>query len=218
MIKVIGGLAVVAVCISAIGAALMGGAVVYARTMTAPDEEIAGFLRELESCPPEPCLMGIQPSVTTTDEVDALFRRNVWVEQFFYTRGMAVGSGMIRWTWSGAQPGFIDARIDGTMWIEDGRVLWIEIPTRVRMGEMWFIYPPERGAAFTTSAAPPRLIYWGLSVDNILQLRLIVTCPSRVGQLWNTTVLFRVGALESALMNANTPLRAFSPRLRCPYL
>jgi hypothetical protein len=177
---------------------------------------VRDFVNKMESCAPQFCMMNLQPGVTSTTQAGIILNGNRWVRAFRYFRGMALGSGMITWSWSGEQPAYINGDRDGTLWIEDDRVYYVEIPSRINFADLYFIEPPERGAAFTSSAVPPRMIYWGLAHTDGLQMRAEITCPARVLQFWNAPLVIRIGTMDSALRNADISLNNFSPVLECP--
>lgn len=139
---------------------------------------------------PAPCLLGIQPGVTDLTTVETLLEAHPWIGVIRYARGMAMNSGFLLWTWSGAQPAFIDGGVDGKLWIQNGRVQWLEVATRYRFGDLWLINSPQNGRIYPQSVEP-RQVSQQLDYDRIVA-RSEAPCPLSPETFWRARLVFRL--------------------------
>lgn len=79
-----------------------------------------------------PCFMGILVGVTVRDEALAVLAAHPWVDE------ISESGTVISWSWSGAQPGLIDASQDGLISLSsNGRTRQMRILTRMEFGDVW---------------------------------------------------------------------------------
>jgi hypothetical protein len=132
--------------------------------------------------------MDIQPGVTNLRAAHVTLQAHPWIGRVLYRSGMALDSGLLSWTWSGAQPAFINDGIEGKVWIQDGRVEELIIATRFSFGDLWLTQPPLNGRVFSASVSPPRVHHradYGLT-----EAHTDVACPLRPQSFWKAPVTF----------------------------
>ena len=146
--------------------------------------------------------------VTDLPALQAILDNHPWVEHYRLARGMALDSGFLAWTWSGAQPTFIDGRIDGKLWLEDAHVQWLEVATRFSFGDLWLMQRPDGGHTATVSV-DPRRIYHEAGFGQMIA-RTEIVCPLQPTSFWVAPVVLR------ALDGSATPPYARYALPNCP--
>jgi hypothetical protein len=122
-------LKVIVVC-----SAMLTFAVLLIRAQPLDNHDLRAFMAAPDTCP-APCFMGIRPGVTTEAEALALLENHEWVRAISppLTRSFVT----IRWTWSGAQPAFIDPASPGVIRLfSDRRVSTIQVSTHIPLEQM----------------------------------------------------------------------------------
>ena len=139
--------------------------------------------------------MGIRPGVSTISEATAALDAHPWIADYRVNRTVALESGYMFWTWSGAQPDAIDGNSEGLIWFEDRRVIWLQVTTRVPFGALWREYGPPSSASswhveLTSEQAFHRAHYQAYD----LLVEFDVLCPTHVQPYWSAPVRLRFGA------------------------
>lgn len=121
-----------------------------------PDDD--SDLRSLlmpEGCP-APCLMGIRPGVTTSQEAVAILEAHDWVGEidYRYYDPQRLHSNLLSWHWSGRQPAVIDASRAGSIelaeWGGSGiqKVAEMSIATHITFAELVLAAGPPTASWF----------------------------------------------------------------------
>jgi hypothetical protein len=169
----------------ALGFALLIAIIVAQRS---DDSNLRQFLLPPDGCP-IPCWQGIRPGVTRWDEANQLLKSHPWVQLVVYYPGMDSNSGLITWTWSEAHPVDINANRVGTLWVENGVVKAIDIPTTIPFGQIWLLLQrPEQGIILTTSVQPRRVEHHAAYLSGTLELTSSALCPLEPSTFWQATV------------------------------
>jgi hypothetical protein len=146
---------------------------------------------------------GIQPGLTTLRQIRTIIPNHPWMHTTRFSRGMENGSGYLQWTWSGQQPSHIDARRQGSMWIQGGRVQWIDIATTIPYGDVWLSLPPPMDTtAFPVASRPPRAQYYAHYLEGTIRLRTEVDCPLHPAVFWTAPVIVRMQAGAQTIASA----------------
>ena len=133
------------------------------------------------------CFMGIYPGLTTIEQAVALLRAHPWVG--------AVDAHLayqVSWTWSGAQPAFIDASVPGTIMERTyAYVTLIRFNTLYNYGDVWLqLGAPEEGYALRQPGGMLHGIYYPRHA--LLAINLL-PCPARIVDFWRTPVAIQLG-------------------------
>ena len=180
-----------------LAAAVLGvGAI---RTLAHDSVDLRGLLRCETGA--ETCLMGIVPGETSADAVIAHLHQHAWVDQFQRRRGMDMDSGLILWTWSGAQPAAINPQVDGRLWYENSLVRYVEIPLQIGIGEFWLaLGAPETGRLVRTSGGADGYVSAGFLQTRVLAVAS-VDCPLAARIFWRQRGVLRVQDERSAAVS-----------------
>ncbi len=112
-------------------------AVVLALIQTQPAREadLRDFLALPERCP-TPCLFGLRPGITDTENAVQGLSRDTRVNHVLNATSMLGGAtyGQLAWTWSEDVPALIDTGYPGLVQISSGVVQQITVQTRVPLG------------------------------------------------------------------------------------
>jgi hypothetical protein len=108
--------------------------------------ELRAFLKSSDDCS-VPCFMGIRPGMTTLDEAIAALAAHEWVRALDLQDAPNEDrrSGTIWWSWSGAQPDYIYARLSGRIELRDEEgdgtavVTRLEIPTTIPFADLYIL-------------------------------------------------------------------------------
>jgi hypothetical protein len=148
---------------------------------------------------PAPCFMGIRPGVTTVNDAVSILKAHPWVSSLSDNVslrngvGGAPGGNMI-WSWSGAQPDWIDRDHVGFIWVQDGTVRGMGISTRIPFGEVRLSFgPPQTVDNIVVSGRRERyLIYSASYPDADFVFSINQACP--VKSFWesNTSFLLQI--------------------------
>jgi hypothetical protein len=87
-----------------------------------------------ESCA-APCWAGIRPGVTSLQDGMAALASTGWAEGITANINPESGTGVVEWSWSGAQPAWIDGHKRGGMAVHDGVIADIGFATRLTLGD-----------------------------------------------------------------------------------
>lgn len=171
--------------------ALFTGIVALARAQPETDQAARSFLSgNGDGCfNGAPCFLGIQPGTTRADETFALLDHHAWIDQFYLYRGMESDSGLVQWSWSGAQPDYIDGTKPASLWFQHSVVSWIEVDLNLTFGDIWLLLDaPQTGRVYLMSTTPARafqLVDYG---NGQLQVRSEFNCPLRLSAFWRAAV------------------------------
>ena len=197
-------------------AVLFTGVVAFARAQPIPDNGARSFLSPdgVTCLSLAPCFLGIQPGETSADAAFDLLKYHDWVEQFYVYRGMESDSGLVQWTWSGAQPNYIDSTIPASMWFQHSIVSWIEVDLNLTFGDIWLLLDsPQTGRIHLMSSSPVRAFQLVDYENGGLQVRTEFNCPLRLTAFWRATVRVTVSnPLEPRLRAAPVAYRLPHPR------
>lgn len=170
----------------AAGLIVISGAFIGLVFLTAADDPAQTWYTAPAGCA-FPCWQGIQPGVTTAAQAVSLLNHHPWV-------GRVWGVSHARWSWSGQQPGWIDADRPGTLSIRYGLVEQIGIPTRLAMGDFWLMYKRlEKGVVFTAGLTS-RAYYFADTGEFWVFSDL--RCPITVGAFWRAPVQIILGDMS----------------------
>jgi hypothetical protein len=167
--------------------------------VTQPPHEFLFVTRS--TCSGHECLIGIKPGSMSMPEALDELEANPWVSNIRYFRGMELDSGYLYWEWTGSQPAFIEPTKQGFLWFYRGIVRWVEITTRVRLGDLWMIRgEPQGGRLHTSSASPPRVYQFVLYDQGKLVGRTDVICPMDASAYWRAPVTLRINSLDESYL------------------
>jgi hypothetical protein len=94
--------------------------------------------------------------------------------------------------WSGAQPDGIATQLVNTLWVEEGVVEAIRIPTRVALGWYWLDARPPLGTLVRLSERTYRYFQ---PLRGGVSLTLTLICPFNRDSLWRAQAELRFGSL-----------------------
>ncbi len=136
-----------------------------------------------------PCWSGIHPGMTSEAAVEIL-RHHPWVDRMS-------GISLLRWTWSGQQPGWIDDSRPGAISSHYGTVIQIGIPTKLSMGDFWLMFDQvERGVIFDSGLSD--LVYNFVSVeDGLFWIKADLGCPIQTQEFWKASTLILIGDMST---------------------
>ena len=134
------------------------------------DSELRAFLTPPDGCP-VPCFMGLRPGVTTTGEALAILGNHEWVkdlgdinlDDFPDPSNIPISSASWRWNslgpqWLSSTGRYMDG-LNGSFWVEDGKVVSLEMDTSIHIGDLILVFGiPDKTAV---------LSYDGLSGDRV---------------------------------------------------
>lgn len=170
---------------------LFTSVVVFARAQAKPADAARSFLSSGSiGCFSEvPCFLGIQPEETRATSAFTLLDNHEWVADFFLYRGMETDSGLVQWTWSGAQPEYIDGTHRASLWFQGGVVRWIEVDLNLTFGDIWLLLDsPQTGRVHMVSSTPARAYQLVAYRNGGLQVRTEFFCPIHLTSFWRATV------------------------------
>jgi hypothetical protein len=136
--------------------------------------------------------------VTTWHAALAILKQHPWVKTVAIEPpdDSQDRTAWMRWTWSGAQPPWIDASARGEVMFVDHVAFRVAFKTHWRLGEVWpALGRPPLGNVFDDAARADTLIV--LLAYPARQMMLVVraTCPAYA--VWQTPVRFVSEALTS---------------------
>ncbi len=169
-------------------------ALTLARVLSPEQRSLAAVTATQTDCAP-PCWLGIQPGVSTIGEATAALAAHPWVADYRVNRTIALESGYLFWTWSGAQPDTIDGGKEGVLWFEDRRVIWLQVATRIPFGAFWQEYgPPSSSSTWHVELTTAQTFHRAHYSAHALLVEFDVACPARVQPYWSAAVRLRFGA------------------------
>jgi hypothetical protein len=154
------------------------------------DSDLLTFLTPPEDCP-MPCFMGIRPGVTTLEEAGSILVRHSWVRnirQFYNSRTGEIT--MIQWTWSGSQPGLIDASKPAYIYGDvTHTILSLNIETVIPFGDLWLGWGrPDWGVLEGATGLLGVMIQNAGYINDSFSVRSEFSCPVRRYQVFQTPV------------------------------
>jgi hypothetical protein len=152
------------------------------------DDSLTAFLAPPEGCP-APCWQGIRPGITSISDAIDILVEHPWIHHLIITESYeARGGGFIGWAWNGQQPALIDGRFRGVMWVSDGIVRSVRIPTTITFGALWLrLHRPARGSfrlALDAQAMDHVVIHLAAYPDHKFVAWNEVKCPLRLADFW----------------------------------
>jgi hypothetical protein len=139
--------------------------------------------------------LGIQPGITSLLQLETIARGHPWIASARFSRGMEIDSGYLQWSWSGAQPGYIDAAREGALWVQAGRVQWVDIPTIIPFGDVWLTLPPPlETTVYAMATSPRRAQFHAHYEEGLVRVRTELACPLRAAAFWHAPVIVRFQA------------------------
>ena len=173
-------------------------------------------LRALLDVPPDcaaPCFMGIRPGATDIWDALDVLNNHEWVArvgQYDFEHSKNLDGTItieIDWEWSGAQPSLIDASRSGSVWILDDRVVSIDVPTFLRLGDVRLgMGTPEREQLYTMrNARGSQYTHYTWYPQGSLQM--IASSPCPVGELNRAQVVVQWTARPLQLPGGNSERR-----------
>jgi hypothetical protein len=172
---------------------LIGG--VRALSRPNPDADaFAAYALSADGCIALPCLMTIRPGVTSISEAYAILDAHPWVD----TVDLYVDLNALAWTWSGAQPSWVDSTNSGVLWVYRNIVQFIRIPTRLRLGDLTLLHAGEtlRRIASRRPASFYIAEYAVMTDADQLAYRVeaMISCRFDVARFWNTPIRINMPA------------------------
>lgn len=180
------------------------------RAWSAVDLDLSAGLALLGDCP-APCLMGIQPGVTTLPEALERLRAHEWVDTVqmhayeLGARGLR-GAGWLTWTWRDNHPALIDStrpgRIRFSQSLGDTVIESIGLPTTLRA---WHVQrqfgTPDAGAvAQNNDETVSYLLIYRAPLASY-GVKVTLACPADLIDYWHSraeisiTVVHGVGVV-----------------------
>ncbi len=181
------------VALSLVFAALAGGI----RALSQPHPAAAAFAAyalSAEGCGALPCLMAIRPGVTSLGEAYAILDAHPWVRNV----DLYIDLNALAWSWSGAQPAWVDASSSGVLWVYRNIVQYIRIPTRLTLGDLALLHS---GETFRRIASPRAASYYiaeyavMTDADQIAyRVEAMISCRFDTARFWNTPIRINMPA------------------------
>ncbi|MBE0689720.1 MAG: hypothetical protein IH587_06310 [Anaerolineae bacterium] len=141
-----------------------------------------------------PCALGIIPGITSLDDAGRILNAHPWVADYQLSRSITVDSGYLIWHWSGAQPAIIDGQQEAALWVENGRVEWIQITTRLPFGDLWLrLGRPSGGYVWYVELTAERIFQRMYYQAHDLLVEFDVLCPAHLNGFWSAPVRLRYG-------------------------
>lgn len=140
------------------------------------------------------CFMGIRPGATPIREAIDMLRAHPWVANVLTRPPFAQAS----WTWSGAQPDYIDSGVPGTLRrTGDSYVSLIQIRTHYSYGDLWLqLGTPQTGYTWRQPSALMHGSYY--PAYSLLAINYLA-CPTRLFDFWRMPVIVQFGDAVAAL-------------------
>lgn len=175
--------------------ACFSAALIGIRAQAYADDELAALINDLlrcENAEQRGCPMYMMPGETTAFEAVRLLESHPWVLDVSMSREMAhEGTGFLFWRWNGTQPGLINARLVPAIWVEEGFVQQVRIPTRAPFARLWLQYSPSQlGDLLRFSDRGYRQITY---LQSALEAHTTFGCPFGRAQIWSAATDLRFG-------------------------
>jgi len=177
----------------ALSALLIGGV----RALSRPNPDAAAFAAyaiSADGCGALPCLMAIRPGVTSISEAYAILDAHPWVG----TVDLYIDLNALAWSWSGAQPAWVDASNSGVLWVYRNIVQYIRIPTRLSLGDLALLYS---GETLRRTASPRAAVYYVAEyavmteADQLAyRVEAMMSCSYGIARFWNTPIRINMPA------------------------
>lgn len=147
-----------------------------------------------------PCFVGVQPGRTSVEDAVALLDHHAWIETLMADIPLVIrGYGPVAmlppsWVWSGAQPAWVDTSASGQTWVMNDRIDYVEIKTRLRLGEVWLILGrPDREQISTWEDQQEAVFLYSAWYD-APQLEVLIEGACPMQSLLNRPVTLRLRA------------------------
>lgn len=164
-------------------------------------------------CPPQsaPCFMGLRPGVTSVADAFRILETHPWVDEIL--PGTGSDSIGIYWTWSGAQPAFIDASHPGLLLRRNlTYITTVKIHTHLSYADLWLaLGQPARGYVFPQRSGMVHGVYYP---QQELHVVAFTACPAVLDTFWRVPVMIQYGDAYVAL-NSNY-MRIWQRYRTCP--
>jgi hypothetical protein len=166
-----------------------------------------------DDCPPktQPCFMGLRPGVTSVADAFRILETHPWVDEIL--PGMGSDSVGIYWTWSGAQPAYIDASRPGLLLRRNLTfVTGVKVHTHLSYADVWLgLGQPARGYIFPQRMGMVHGVYYP---DHALHVVAFTACPAVLETFWRVPVMLQYGDAYVTL-NSNY-MRIWQRYRTCP--
>jgi hypothetical protein len=133
------------------------------------------------------CFMGIRPGATTIPQAISLLDASTWVGELDTHIATQVS-----WTWSGAQPDYIDGSVPGYVLTRSyGAVSVIRFKTRYNYADVWLqLGEPPTGYALRQADGFLHGVYY--PKYSLLAINF-THCPARLIDFWTLPVVIQFG-------------------------
>lgn len=162
-----------------------------------PHPDLDVLLPDAENCA-LPCVLGIIPGETSLENAGRILNDHPWVADYQLSRSVTADSGYLIWRWSGTQPAVIDDRQEAALWVEDGRVEWLQVTTRIPFGDVWlWLGKPSSGYIWYVELTAERIFQRMYYADDAMLVEFDVLCPTHLRGFWRAPVRLRYGVLPA---------------------
>lgn len=145
-------------------------------------------------CSP-PCFLGIQPGDTFYPDAVKVLQSHPWVSQVIISSELRnTATGFMFLNWSGEQPDAIATQLVTTLWIDQGTIEAIRIPTRIPLGWFWLDARPPLGTLVRLSERSYRYFQ---PLEDDVSLTLTLVCPFNRSGLWRAEAELRFGSMPA---------------------
>jgi len=139
--------------------------------------DLLAALPNTDGCP-KPCWQRIRPGETPLAEAIQRLEQNAWVDQII------ASDVRVQWTWTGQQPGLIDADRPGEIFASEQVVRSVHIPLKIGVGDLRMLLgiPHWRSTNHAGATAIIHLSY----PREYLTLSVTTRCPTTRAAFWRT--------------------------------
>jgi hypothetical protein len=162
------------------------------RAQSRNDETLRAFLADT-ACT-APCLMGIQPGVTTPDKAIAILEAHPWVKRVM---GEASSPApRIFWQWSERAPDFLEKDASGLptsyLYVQDGVIRYIRLQTDLTYGEVRLLMGAPGSGTFIVSSpnsTTPTYKHSAGYFGGLVVFDTETSCPINPSAFWNAPIV-----------------------------
>lgn len=178
--------------------ALFGLLIGGARAMPAGQIDPAIFEALFDETCQLPCTMGITPGSSDIATALTTLKAHEWVAwvQADWNTDLRAHELTLRWTWSGAQPAFIDQNLPGTLFARtesDNRpypVVWLTLPTTLRLYDLQVALGEVAGSRAYYDGESHQINYLlnfpAADSPASITLRAQIPCPAHLMNVWHS--------------------------------
>lgn len=199
-------------------ALLLVGALRAFSPPSAQAQAFAAYAQSGDCTPDAPCLLGIRPGVTTISEAYALLEDHPWIAAV----DLYVDFNALAWSWSGAQPDWIAADIDGALWVYRNIVQYVRIPTRLTLGDLALLHTPAtlRRAASYRVATDYIAEFAAFDADgrHTYRIETLLSCQLSAAAFWRAPIRLNLPTPDTPLpLDPTIPANWIGERALCAY-